>query len=91
MAAKKRKRSKGTEPRVAGVLGVGLDGTDGHTRVTRTEEMVLVGGSAETHERMQETAIKFAENLEKRGKALGEASVREVFDLLRDAAERTGR
>src|SRR5687768_12695056 len=81
---------KKRRPAVEGILGVGLDATDGHKRVTRTEEMVLVGGSAETHERMQETAIRFSENLEKRGKTLHEASAREVFDLLRDAIERTG-
>jgi hypothetical protein len=75
---------------VAGVVGVGLDGEDGHKRVTRTEEMVLVGGSAETHEKMQETAIRFSENLEKRGKTLREASACEVIDLLRAAIEKTG-
>lgn len=89
MAGKKPQRRKKAEPKVEAVLGVGLDGTDGHARVTRTEEMVVVGGSAETHERMQETAIKFGENLEKRGKTIQEASVREVIDLLREAIEKT--
>lgn len=89
MAGKKPQRRTKPEPKVAGVLGVGLDGTDGHTRVTRTEEMVVVGGSAETHERMQETAIRFGENLEKRGKTIQEASVREVIDLLREAIEKS--
>lgn len=79
------------EPTVGGIVGVGLDGEDGHKRITRTEEMVLVGGSAETHERMQETAIKFGEELEKRGKRLPETTVREAVDLLREALERTGR
>jgi hypothetical protein len=90
VARKKPQRRKNADPKVAGVLGVGLDGDDGHKRVTRTEEMVLVGGSAETHERMQETAIRFGENLEKRGKSLQEASGREVIDLLREAIEKTG-
>jgi hypothetical protein len=90
MPRKKAKPSKPPEVAVAGVVGVGLDGEDGHQRITRTEEMVLVGGSAETHEKMQETAIRFGENLEKRGKTLREASVGEVLDLLRDAIERTG-
>ncbi|QJW92864.1 hypothetical protein [Frigoriglobus tundricola] len=89
MARKKAKKT-GPAPAVAGVVGVGLDGADGHRRVTRTEEMVLVGGSAETHEKMQETAIRFGENLEKRGKALREASVREVVELLRAAIVKTG-
>jgi hypothetical protein len=90
MARKKSKRSEPPEAAVAGVLGVGFDAADGHTRITRTEEMTLVGGSEETHERMQETAVRFGENLEKRGKTLREASVGEVLDLLRDAIERTG-
>jgi len=90
MARKKSKRSKPPESTISGVLGVGLDGEDGHARITRTEEMTLVGGSEETHEKMQETAIRFGENLEKRGKTLQEASVREVLDLLRDAIEKTG-
>ena len=56
--------------RVLGLLGVGLDNDDGHRRITRSESFLLVGGSAETHERMQETAIRFEEGLERRGKTL---------------------
>jgi hypothetical protein len=86
----KKKTQAKPEPTVAGVLGVGLDAEDGHTRVTRTDEMVLVGGSAETHERMQETAIRFSEALEKRGKELCEVPVREAIEMLREAIERAG-
>jgi hypothetical protein len=87
-----RKKSTGKKKgpaTVTGVLGVGLDCADGQTRVTRTDEMVLVGGSRETHEQMQETAIRFSEALEKRGKKLNEAGVREVIDLLREAHEKS--
>ena len=85
-----KKSSRGNKKtRVAGVVGLGLDGEDGHRRITRTEEMLLLGGSAETHERMQETAIRFSEGLEKRGKTLPETTVREAFDLLREAIEKT--
>lgn len=87
----KKSSQKTREPKVAGVLGVGLDAADGQKRVTRTEEMLILGGSAETHERMQETAIRFGEGLEKRGKRLQDASVREAVDLLREAIEKTGR
>ena len=89
MARKKSKKK--TDPKVGGILGVGLDCEDGHKRVTQTDEMVLVGGSESTHDRMQETAIRFGEELEKRGKALPETTVREAMDLLREALERTGR
>ncbi len=86
MAKKSRKKP---ELSVGAILGLGLD-DDGHKRVTRTEEMVLLGGSAETHEKMQEIAIRFSEGLEERGKRLKEASVEEVIDLLRAAREKSG-
>jgi hypothetical protein len=74
-------------PRVLGLLGVGVDNDDGHRRVTRSESFLLLGGSAETHERMQETAIRFEEGLERRGKTLAEAELAEVIDLLHEARE----
>ena len=70
---------------IAGLIGVGLDSKDGQHRITRSDEFLLLGGSAETHERMQETAIKFGEALEKRGKRLQDVEPMEALDLLRDA------
>jgi hypothetical protein len=86
----RKKSQKRARPVVAGILGVGLDGSDGHRRLTRTEEMVLVGGSAETHERMQETAVRFAEALEKRGRRLDEVPAGDAIAMLRDAIEKGG-
>ena len=48
----------------AALLGLGLDGTDGHTRITTGKNFHLVGGSKETHEVMQETAIKLKAELQ---------------------------
>lgn len=75
------KRKSSGNAQVVGFVGVGLDNTDGHQRLTTTDHFVLVGGSEETHERMQETAIKFNEALESRGKILQETSAEEVIDL----------
>ena len=75
------------EREVVGFLGVGLDNKDGHQRVTQSEHFFLIGGSAETHERMQDTAIRFAVSLDERGKKLEETSVDEALDLLRDALD----
>lgn len=75
------------EKQVVGFIGVGLDNQDGHQRLTHSEHFVLLGGSKETHERMQETAIKFDEVLEKRRKRLPEASVEEIIEILREAHE----
>jgi hypothetical protein len=82
-----RKR-KPAAPEVVGFLGVGLDG-DGHRRVTEADHFILLGGSAETHERMQEAAVKFGEALDKKGKQIAEVTPQEAIDLLRDA-HRTG-
>jgi len=64
-----------------GLLGLGLDGEDGHRRVTRGKEFLLVGGSAETHERMQDLVVRMNEKLKRRGKSFGELSAREFEDL----------
>jgi hypothetical protein len=86
--SKKRGRKAGRKKsQVVGFLGVGLDSKDGEHRFTRSEHFFLVGGSEETHERMQDTAIKFAEALHRRGKTLPQASVEEVVDLFHEAQE----
>ena len=82
-----KKQKKGKKEEVIGFIGVGLDNQDDHKRLTQTEHFVLVGGSAETHERMQDTAIYFNEELEKRGKPLSETEPREALDLLREAMD----
>ena len=69
------------------LLGVGLDNKDGHKRLTKGDNFVMVGGSEETHERMTETAIKFNEKLAKRGKNLHELSPEEFRDLMQEASD----
>jgi hypothetical protein len=80
-------REDGKRAEILGFLGVGLDNKDGHQRLTRSDHFLLVGGSADTHERMQDTAIRFDEALRKRGKSLQEASTEEALDLLLESLE----
>jgi hypothetical protein len=70
---------------ILGFIGVGFDNADGHHRITRSEHFLLVGGSAQTHERMQDTASKFDEKLRRTGKCLREVAVEEIIDFFRDA------
>ncbi|MDZ7617632.1 MAG: hypothetical protein U1E05_11540 [Patescibacteria group bacterium] len=72
------------------MLGVAFDNDDGHTRLTRGDNFVLVGGSQETHSVMQETAVKINEHLARRGKRLEDASVPELRDICREVAGRSG-
>ena len=79
-----QKKAKQEKPELVGFLGVGLDAEDGHERVTKNDHFLLVGGSAETHERMQDVSIHFNEQLQKRGKRLGETEPQEAIELLRE-------
>jgi hypothetical protein len=72
---------------VLGFLGIGLDAQDGHRRVTRSEHFVLLGGSSQTHERMQDTVIRFDEKLKGKGKTLRETEPDEALEILRDSLD----
>lgn len=62
------------------MLGLGLD-SDGHKRLTKGPNFVLVGGSEETHEVMTEKVIKINEKLASKGKQLEEVSREEFEDI----------
>jgi len=70
------------ESKNAHLLGVGLDGSDGHTRVTRAEDFSIVGGSDETHTRMTETLIRTFEDLGRRGRSLDKVEKKELAELI---------
>lgn len=82
------RKTKANSAQLAGLLGVGFDADDGHKRITKGEEFLLVGGSAETHERLQDVAIHVTESLKNKGKSLRDAEIAEVVDLMYDAMER---
>jgi len=63
------------------LLGIGHDNDDGHLRITRGDNFRLFGGSEQTHEVMQETAVKFNEKLRDRGKRLEEITRQEFRDI----------
>ncbi|MCX6353605.1 MAG: hypothetical protein NTZ78_01730 [Candidatus Aureabacteria bacterium] len=63
------------------LLGLGFDCKDGIWRVTRGRNFRLFGGSEETHEEMQEKAIKMNEQLDKRKKTLDDLSMEEFMEI----------
>jgi hypothetical protein len=66
-------------------LGLAFDAEDGHTRLTRGKNLVLLGGSHETHEAMQETAAKINERLDKSGRRLEDLSPSEFRRICHEA------
>ncbi len=83
---------KPKKPNDAALLGVGFDNQDEEeTRLTKGDNYLLVGGSKQTHEMMQETAVRVNEQLEKKGKRLADLEPNEFRDVMAEAVERTGR
>jgi len=72
------------------MLGVGFDCQDGQKRLTRGKNFVLCGGSEQTHEKMQETAVKINEHLDRRGKRLEDVSPGELRDIVHDVSDSVG-
>ncbi len=73
---------KKRQPKIGGILGVGLDNEDGHKRITTGEKFVLVGGSQDTHERMTETMVKTFEELKRRAKQIESVDPRELGEII---------
>lgn len=69
-----------SQRRQAHLLGIAFK-NDGHRRVTKGGNFTLVGGTKDSHEKMQEKAIKFNEQLDKRGKQLEDLSKNEFMDI----------
>ncbi len=65
------------------ILGLGLDGKDAHIRITKGKNFRLFGGSEETHDTMQEKAIKLNEQLDKRRKTLDDIDKKEFHEIAR--------
>ncbi len=63
------------------LLGLGLDAKDGHVRITKGRNFRLYGGSEETHDFMQEKAVRFNEHLDKKGKTLDDVTKEEFYDI----------
>jgi len=77
----KKKKAKSRKPKAL-LLGVGLDSKDDHVRITRGPNFQLVGGSKDTHEQMQETAVKFNEELTRRQKRMEDLGPTEFLDII---------
>jgi hypothetical protein len=78
----KKKPATKRPRRQAALLGLGLDNDDGHKRITTGENFAILGGSAETHEKMTETIVKTFEELKRRRKPLTTVEPKELAEIL---------
>jgi hypothetical protein len=63
------------------LIGFGLDSVDDDHRLTRGEQSLILGGSAETHAELRETALRMERELDRRGRRLGDLDPAELADL----------
>ena len=83
-----KKVTRRRKAKSAHLLGVGLDHTDGHKRLTSAEQFTIVGGSDETHTKMTETVIKTFEELKTRGKPLQAVEPQELAEIIHRSTPR---
>ncbi len=88
MSKKPTTPSRKALAKAAGLLGVGLDNEDGHKRITKGDQFILVGGSEETHGRMTETTLKTFEELKRRDKRLETVDPRELAEIVHHSTPR---
>lgn len=65
------------------LLGVGFDHRDGHKRLSKGDNFMLIGGSKDTHDEMREKVIKLNEELKKKRKSLDSVSDKELLEVSR--------
>jgi hypothetical protein len=65
----------------AALIGFGLDNGDNEQRLTRGDQTLIFGGSAETHAELRETARKMEQELDRRGRRLGDLDPGELAEL----------
>jgi hypothetical protein len=65
----------------AALIGFGFDNADDQNRLTRGDQSLIFGGSAETHAEMQETASRMEQHLDEEGRQLGDLDPAELIEL----------
>jgi hypothetical protein len=83
-----KKVTRRRKAKSAHLLGLGLDNSDGHKRLTSAEQFTIVGGSEETHGRMTETVVKTFESLKRRGKTLERVEPKELAEIIAKSTPR---
>ncbi len=65
----------------AAFIGFGLDSGDDEQRLTRGDQTLIFGGSAETHAELRATALKMEQELNRRGQDLAELDPTQLAEL----------
>lgn len=70
------------QSRVVGLLGVGFDHTDGHTRITQSENSHILMGSEESHKALQNICVKIEKSIQDSGRQMSDYTPDELMQLV---------
>lgn len=65
----------------AALIALGLDSCDDQKRLTRSDQSLVFGGSAETHDQLRETVLRMEVELDRQGQQLGDLDPLELAEL----------
>ncbi|MGC8643072.1 MAG: hypothetical protein ACP5XB_24700 [Isosphaeraceae bacterium] len=65
----------------AALIGLGLDSVDNQKRLTRGNQSLVLGGSAQTHDELRETVLRMELELDRQGQRLGDLDPVELAEL----------
>jgi hypothetical protein len=72
------------------LVGVRVEKTDGHSRVSRGRDFLALGGTKEGHEHLRETVAAISDEVGRRGCSMGEVRREEFREIVARAVERVG-
>lgn len=72
------------------LVGVRVDKGDGHTRVSRGDDFLAVGGTKEAHEHLREAVAEISDEVKRRGRTVEEVRREEFREILVRVLEKVG-
>ncbi len=72
------------------LVGVRVQESDGHRRVSRGDDFVALGGDREGHEHLRETCAAISDEVRRRGRYIADVDREEFREILERAVEKTG-
>jgi len=72
------------------LVGVRIDRGDGHTRVSRGEDFLALGGTKEGHDHLREAVAEISDEVKRRGRSIAEVRREEFREILARALEKVG-
>jgi len=72
------------QSQIVGLLGVGFDHEDGHTRITQAENYQVIMGSGESHQALRELCSTIDQRIKESGRELSDYTPEEFMKVMQE-------